>query len=162
MYNGASTYTNLDNMRIEIAILQEDIPAFIPRVAKFRIPVLMTEDTVTNVTTSNANISNKRNGNIGSSQISIDNTVDLYVPYECVAFYGEKSIPKNTKFLIAFIGANINDARVIGRYDKSTENITKTLAEYITEIIDLDGREARLRAEIAELRSELNAIRSLL
>ena len=86
----------LDNLRIEIAVLQETVSAFSQRMAKFRIPVIMNSDTVISVSSMNTNIINKRNGNIGPTQISIDNTIELLLPFEHTFSYGEDTIPKGT------------------------------------------------------------------
>lgn len=108
---------NIDRLRIEIAILQEDIPSNNPGEAKFKIPTIITEDTVAHISTSNNNIVNYRSGNLSSSSINIENTVKLRIPTECTYFYGEKIVPKGTRFLIAFVGGNVNDIRIISRYD---------------------------------------------
>ena len=138
------SFLSVDNMRIEIAILQEDIPAFEPSMAKFKIPAIMTEDTVARMSTSNTNIYNKRNANLGSTTIDIDNSIDFYVPFEYSFSYGLDTVPKGTKFLVAFIGANINDGKIIGRYDKSSGSIANSIAEWIIEVIDLDNREEKI------------------
>lgn len=153
-------YGNDSGLRIEIAILQEELDAFVPKTAKFRIPCLMTENIVSNYSTSGANIVNRRNGNLGASTVSVNNTVELYVPYEFTFAYGDRTIPKDTKFIIAFIGANINDAKVIGRYNESKNaTISTNLSEYIKEIILLDKR---LQEVIIHSDQEDNKIREYL
>ena len=158
-----NSYLNVDNMRIEIAILQEEIDAFSPStIGKFKIPTIMTEDTVATIRTSNNNIRNRRNGNIGSSGVNIDNSIDIYVPFEYTFAYGstDRKIPKGTKFVVAFIGANVNDIRIIGRYDQSVETMVETLSKWIIEIIELDKREKEIvdhsDEEDAKIRSELD------
>ena len=126
-----SSFLNVDNMRIEIAVLQEDIPAFEPTDAAFRVPALMTENTVAYMSTSNTNIINRSNGNIGSSTINIDNTLSFFVPFEYTFSYGASTVPKGTRFLLAFVGANVNDARIIGRYDQSSSNIAQAIATWM-------------------------------
>lgn len=128
-------------IRIEIAISMQAFNAFTPGIYRFKIPVLMTENTVSRFSTSSANIVNRRNGNIGSSSVSIDNGIDLYVPYEFIFDYGNELIPVGTKFLIAFVGANINDCKIIGRYDQSTDKMVEYLSKHIVEIIELNRRE---------------------
>ena len=129
----------VDDLRIEIAVLQEIVSAFSQRIAKFRIPVIMNTDTVTNVSNMNTNVMNKRNGNIGSSQLNIDNTIELLLPFEHTFSYGKDTIPVGTRFLVAFVGANINDAKIIGRYDQSNSELGSALASYIIELINLNG-----------------------
>lgn len=136
-----SSFLNVDNMRIEIAILQEDIDAFEPTTAAFRVPAIMTENTVAFMSTANTNIINRSNGNIGSSKINIDNNLSFFVPFEYTFAYGSNTVPKGTKFLLAFIGANVNDGIIIGRYDQSSSKIAQTIAQWIINVIDLDGRE---------------------
>lgn len=115
---------NIDGLRIEIAVLQEDIPANNPGTAKFKIPVLMTEDTVSHITASGSkNIINRRNGNISGFTVNIENTISLRIPLEYTYFYGKEIVPAGTKFLVVFVGANVNDIRIIGRYDFSDRDI---------------------------------------
>lgn len=119
-------YSGLDvnSLRIEIAILQEDILSNNPGTAKFKIPVIMTDDTISRIIASgNKNIINRRNGNISGFNINIENTILLRIPLEYTYFYGKKIIPSGTKFLVAFVGGNINDIRIIGRYDFSDKDI---------------------------------------
>lgn len=106
-----------DGGRIEIAVLQEDLDAKTAGWAKFKIPVVMTQDTVARVSASNFNILNKRNTTLSSAYINIENMIDLYVPQEYTYFTGLETIPAGTRFLVCFVGNNINDARIIGRYD---------------------------------------------
>ena len=112
----------LDNLRIEIAVLQHDIYAFSNTRARFKIPVVMTEDIVANLSISGNNIVNKTHGNMGSSSISINNTIELFVPIEYTSTMGVDIIPKGTKFIVAFVGANVNDAKIIGRYEESPDD----------------------------------------
>ena len=156
------SYLNVDNMRIEIAVLQEEVNAYTPSKGKFRIPALMTEDVVANIKTSNSNIINRRNGNIGSSGVNINNYIELQIPFEYSFSYGasNRKIPKGTKFLVAFIGANVNDAKIIGRYNDPMPELIETLSKWIIEIIELDKREKTIvdhsDNEDAKIRSELD------
>lgn len=146
MYSSNAMISN--NLRIEIAVLQENVEAFKGRLAKFKIPVIMTNDISANIITSNINIVNRRNGNLSASQLNINNTIDLYLPYEHIFTYGEKIVPIGTRFLIAFVGANINDAKIIGRYDQSSSDLAAALSDYIIEIIKLDEREKTIKDKI--------------
>jgi hypothetical protein len=115
-------------MRIEIAYLQEEIEsANPPKLAKFKIPVLMTDSKVSTLKTSNKNILNKTNGNLSGSPINLDDTIDLNIPLEYTFFYGAEKIPENTRFLVAFVGANVNDIKIIGRYDAAESNDIQTI-----------------------------------
>ena len=139
-----NTYLDVDKMRIEVAILQEEIYAFEPGYGKFKIPTVMTQDVVARVNSSSSNIINKRNGNLGSSSVNIDNYIQLFVPLEYTFDYGAEKIPKGTKFLVAFIGANVNDGKIIGRYDESTNNVNEIIANWVIKIIKLDDREQKI------------------
>lgn len=108
---------NKDNLRLEIAILQEDIDPKNPGTARFKIPTLLTEDTVAGIQTANTNIRNKINGNLNTSGVNIENTIDIKIPLEYTYFYDGYVIPKGTRFIVAYIGANVNDIKIIGRYD---------------------------------------------
>lgn len=106
-----------DGLRTEIAILQEDVDAKCPGVAKFTIPVLMTESKVTTFVGYNNIINNNRNANILNSSINLNNSIDLFIPTEYTYFCGKDIVPKGTRFIVSFISSNINDIRIIGRYD---------------------------------------------
>lgn len=108
---------NKDSLRLELAILQEDVQSKNPGVAKFKIPTLFTENTVANIQTGNSNIRNKVIGNLSNASVNLENTVDIKIPIEYTYFYEKDIVPKGTRFIIAYIGANINDIRIIGRYD---------------------------------------------
>lgn len=108
---------DIDGLRIEIAILLEDIPKKEIE-AKFKIPVLMTEDTISHITSSGSkNVINKRNANISGYSINIQDAISLKVPLEYIYFYNGDIIPAGTKFLVAFVGGNMNDIKIIARYD---------------------------------------------
>ena len=119
------SYLEHDNLRIEYAVLQEEIQAFIPTYAKFKVPSVMEE-----------------NNSIGDDS-SEDIYIELYVPYEYTFAWGDEYIPEGTRFLVASIGANINDMRIIGRYDRNIEvpNPSHKLAQYIIQLIMLKERE---------------------
>ena len=130
-----------DNLRIEVAILQESIDAYDPPVkGKFTIPVLMTSGEKATISTGTSNILNKRNGNIKSSTINIDNTIDLYLPIEYCVTYGADKIPSGTRFLVSFVSGNLNDIRIVGRYDSvndsSRVNIIKQMLDDIESLKD--------------------------
>jgi len=116
------SYLEEDNLRIEIAVLQEKIKAFIPGIGKFKIPVLVPEN---------------------SSIDGHDPIIELYVPYEYTFAWGDEWIPEGTRFLVGSIGANLNDMRIIGRYDHNEDvpNPSHKLAQYIIQLIMLKERE---------------------
>lgn len=110
-------YSNLNNFRQEIAVLQEDINKYDPpSKAKFIIPALMgnmgTEQTTPN---KSINILNKTN-NLGITRTTTSNYITLEVPKEYVINYPEKYVPKETMFIVGFIGGDITSAKIIGRY----------------------------------------------
>ena len=149
----------LDNIRIEIAVLQENITCFKPATAKFRIPTLMTEDTVYSATTGYSHIINRRNGNIGASTVNIENSIDLYVPFEYTFAYGseDRIVPSGTKFLVCYVGANVNDCKIIGRYDSSVDDVSKALASYIMEIIGFEDNNTNIQKNLEAAINELKA-----
>lgn len=115
--NYPENYVSSSNLRLEIAIAQQDIDAKSPGICKFKIPALVSNDTVGTVYITGDNIINKTLGNSGNIFTKFDNTIDLYVPKEYTVFYGADIIPAGTRFIVGFVGANINDIRIIGRYD---------------------------------------------
>lgn len=110
-------YGNLTNFRQEIAVLQEEINKYDPpQNAKFIIPALMgnlnTEQTTPN---KSYNILNKSN-DLGITRVTTSNYITLPIPQEYVINYPEKYVPKNTMFIVGFIGGDITSAKIIGRY----------------------------------------------
>lgn len=118
----SSSINTLDKerLRIEIAVLQENVPANNPGTAKFKIPVLITENIVGHINLFNNTI-NKKTGK--GTPVHAEDTVKLRIPLEYTYFYGEKVVPAGTKFIIAFVGANTNDIKIIGRYDHSSKDV---------------------------------------
>ena len=117
MTNYQANGINTSYFRTEIAILQEDINSQSPGIHKFKIPILSTEDTVGTVYTP---MNNRANKNILKSTVAktvFDNTINLRVPKEYTVFYGADIIPKGTRFIVTFVGGNVNDIKIIGRYD---------------------------------------------
>lgn len=100
---------DINGLRTEIAILQEDIEKK-ETYAKFTIPAIMTNNIVSHISSSSGN--KNTNGYI----INIEDTILLKIPLEYIYFYDGDIIPKGTKFIVVFIGGNINDIKIIGRY----------------------------------------------
>lgn len=114
--NQDQSYIAQDNLRLEIAILQEDIKSQDPGEAKFKIPTIMTGDSVGNSNVVSKNSANKYEFRY-KPNITYDDTITLKVPLEYTAFFGKRIVPKGTKFIVAFIGGDINNIKIIGRYD---------------------------------------------
>lgn len=105
-------------LKLEIAISQEDIKTDNPGIVSFLIPVLMTESYKGVKHVNNYNVSNKNKvGTPSVSNVTIDNTIQLEVPKEYTDNCGVNILPKGTKFIVAFIEGDINEIRIIGRYD---------------------------------------------
>ena len=47
----------------------------------------------------------------------MENTIEIKIPLEYTYFYDGYVIPAGTRFIVAYIGANVNDIKIIGRYD---------------------------------------------
>lgn len=156
-----------DNLRIEIAYLQEDIPSFIACKAKFKIPVIMTEGTVASLTTSNKNILNRRNGNLKGAPINLDDTIKLDVPLEYIYFYGAPIVPKNTRFMVAFVGGNINDIKIVGRYDSALSQDFSDASTILTNFSEqfkslLENYQSLFESKYEELDNLLNETKNKL
>ena len=108
---------NFMDTRMEIAILQEDIDSQNPGIHKFTIPALITGTSLGTIYTMANNVANKTILRTNAAVTNFDNTFSLRVPKEYTVFFGADIIPKGTKFIIACVGGNINDIRIIGRYD---------------------------------------------
>jgi len=101
----------IDNLRIEIAILQQSVSAKSTAKGKFYIPVLMSGAT-----------------NTKTDKVNESDTVSLDIPACLKIFFGPNKIPAKTKFLVAFTAGDINQARIIGLYD--TEQYRKFAWDY--------------------------------
>lgn len=112
----------LSNIRIEIAVALEDIDAESPGIVKFKIPVLQSGTDITTSYIDNRTLMNRTLAISKMSNVTMDDFIELRVPKEYTVYYGKPIIPKGTRFLVAFIGGNINDMRIIGRYDYIEED----------------------------------------
>lgn len=110
-------YTESYTLRTEIAVLQEDVDANNPSIHKFTIPALITNNTVSKIYTPTPNIINKSILKSNTAVTSFDSTIDLVLPKEYTIFSKSDIIPKGTRFIVCFVGGNINDIKIIGRYD---------------------------------------------
>jgi hypothetical protein len=120
---------NIDQLRTEIAILQQPVDLKNPVKGKFKIPVVMTQDNVSTISTSTRNIQNKSTGAKRSTTMSSENYIEVDIPMNLRFFFSDKKkIPAGTKFIATFVGANINDAKIIGLYD--TEQYTDFIFSY--------------------------------
>ena len=61
------------------------------------------------------NIMNKDLSNLSTYSMTSEITLDLHIPKYLIMDYPDKYIPKGTKFLVCFIGGNINKCQIIGR-----------------------------------------------
>jgi hypothetical protein len=62
-----------------------------------------------------SNIMNTDLSWLSTSKMVSEITLDLYIPRYVVSDYPNKYIPKGTKFLVTFVGGNINNVQIIGR-----------------------------------------------
>ena len=62
-----------------------------------------------------SNIYNKDLSWLSTYSMKSERTIDLYLPKYLMLDFPNKYIPKGTKFLVAFIGGNINNCQIIGR-----------------------------------------------
>ena len=61
------------------------------------------------------NIVNKDLTWLSTQPMTSEITIDLYLPKYLMLDYPQKYIPKGTKFLVGFVGGNINNCQIIGR-----------------------------------------------
>ena len=125
MSEGGTTSTmSNDDLRLEIAVLQHDIDAFNMKtsgqVASFYIPAVVAA--------------------ADGSRPKKD-SLRLYVPFEYTFTYGEDIIPKGVEFLVAFIGGDVNNGRIIARLTPFTDNLQRALAKWICRIIEIRDRQ---------------------
>ena len=160
---------NQDNMRTEIATLDEDIILDEESISKtikgkFKIPVIMTTDTVASVQTSNKNVLNRNNSNLKGSSMNLNNTISLVIPKEYIMFYNGTKIPKGSKFLVSFVSANVNDIKIIGRYDgdktDSDDTSDNLLSSYIKLLKEIDERLKKVEQQCEENSSKISSLES--
>ena len=60
------------------------------------------------------NIMNKDLTGLSTNVMTSEITLDIYIPKNIIMDYPDKYIPKGTKFLVCFIGGNINNCHLIG------------------------------------------------
>lgn len=61
------------------------------------------------------NIVNKDLTWLATQTMKSEITLDLYIPRYLMLDYPDKYIPRGTKFLVGFVGGNINNCQLIGR-----------------------------------------------
>jgi hypothetical protein len=62
-----------------------------------------------------ANIYNKDKSWLSTYTMRSEKTIDLCIPKYLMLDFPKKYIPKGTRFLVAFVGGNLNDPQIIGR-----------------------------------------------
>lgn len=117
-----STFLDVNDLRLEIAILQENINSQKSGTYKFKIPAIITTNNVSTIYTRANNLANKNALKSTATMTQFDDCIDLYVPLEHIVFYNGDIVPAGTKFIVGFVGGNVNDAKIISRYyDDSVE-----------------------------------------
>ena len=104
---------------IQEAILYETIDKYEKpdQLHPFYIKVLVPFETEIDreITVNRSFIMNKDPRWLSTSNMTSSITLDLRIPTEIMRGYPDKYIPKGTKFLVAFVGGNINNVQIIGR-----------------------------------------------
>lgn len=122
MATNNSNYISESGIRIEFAILQESIPAGTFSIGKFKIPTLITATESGTISTSSKSIRNSNMTGTYSSSLHSSDIIKIPVPMEYTFFWGADGIvPAGTRFLVAYVGANVNEIAIIGRFDRGTD-----------------------------------------
>lgn len=114
--NNSDFYDNIDFRYPEIAVCIEDSDK---EYANFFIPILtpfLSSDEPydkKDPSISKLNILNKYDNNLDISQCTMSNYITLKLPYECRSY----GCSKGDKFVMSFIGGDINKPYLLGRYD---------------------------------------------
>lgn len=100
------------------ALLYEDVPknsktAKHPFYIKALVP-LETEEKKP-ITINRSNIANKSQEGLSTYIMTSNMTMDLFLPMYLLTDYPDDVVPKGTKFLVGFVGGNINNCQIIGR-----------------------------------------------
>ena len=115
-----------DNLRLEIGTLVEDISDYELRngtVGKFKITAIMPNATDDTIDIGSGNMGLKINP-FAPTKIQSSEYIELPIPASLRMYYTalEAKIPAGTRFIVCFTGANLNDSRIIGLYDKEPDN----------------------------------------
>ena len=102
----------INNVRTEIAILQEPVNSKNPGIGTFKIPALIINESNNLISKSSFN---------GSFNMKMSNNIKLPIPTEHTYFYKDSIVPAGTKFIVIFVSGNINDIQIIGRYIEEGE-----------------------------------------
>lgn len=54
---------------------------------------------------------------LSTDKMTSEMTLDLMIPRHIMMSFEDKFIPKGTKFLVQFVGGNINNVQITGRYE---------------------------------------------
>lgn len=112
-------YEKLDLKYPEIAIAAETFYTT-DSSAKFYIPVLMpligsSASSSTTRLPSTTNILNKNRPKVSSTAYSTG-SIEIPLQQERLGHWYENRVPKGSKFIVIFIGGDINNCRILGRY----------------------------------------------
>lgn len=144
---------NQDYLRLEIATLVNDVPLKSKTVGKFKINALVQKYANDKRTSRTNNIYNK---NVSSGTIDSKDSIDITIPiYMRMFFNNTKTIPKGTRFIVSFIGANINDAHIVGLYDEEAYNHTYSYFQLVEEFKALRSKVAALDSRVCSCESAL-------
>jgi hypothetical protein len=100
-------------MRIEKAILQQDINKYYPGTATFTLPSLAPSAVDYTESTQRLKSANK-NSTFTTSSYSLSATISLPIPKSILHDYKTKIVPAGTVFLVAFVGGNMTVPTIIG------------------------------------------------
>ena len=112
-------YEKLDLKYPEIAIAAETFYTT-DSSAKFYIPILMpmigsSSSTSTTRIPPNTNILNKNRPSI-TSTASSSGSISIPLRQERLGYFYKNIVPRGTKFIVIFIGGDINNPAILGRY----------------------------------------------
>ena len=138
---------DVDNLRIEIAVLDVTIESMKTKIGKFKIPALMKGSEESSYV-DNRNYTNRPNY-VKSSYINNTDIFEIRIPTCYRLFFAGKKILKGTRFIVGFIGGDINCPKIIGLYDDETLkkfNFTwELLEEWVMQLRrDVDDHEGRI------------------
>lgn len=113
MYKDYSNYNFIHEAILYETVDKYETPKKHPFYIKALVPLEKEEGQVININKSN--IYNKDLTWLSTYTMTSEITIDLFIPTYYINDYPEKYIPKGTKFLVGFVGGNINNVQIIGR-----------------------------------------------
>lgn len=103
---------NYEYSTVEYAVLQQQVNKYFPGYAEFLLPCVPLAEEL-DIPSPRQNSANK-NDVFKTTKVVTSKTITLQIPKDIVRDYKEKFIPAGTRFIVTFVGNDLNKPRIIG------------------------------------------------